>query len=151
MARSFLDTSALVKYYHPEEGTGAVTQFLQERNAPHYISRLGIVEAQHAFAIKLRTGDSTEIDFEGLRQRLLRDIAQGLFQHVRVTEPHYREAERLIITYRRRRFHSLDAVQLAVGLDLSRRGMTEYFVCADTRLCETAEEEGLVIVNPVQP
>jgi predicted nucleic acid-binding protein len=151
MARAFLDTSALVKYYHPEEGTGAVTQLVQERNGRHYISRLGIVEAQHAFAIKLRTGEITETDFAGLRQRLLGDIAQGLFQHVRVTEPHYREAERLIAIYRRRRFRTLDAVQLAVALDLSRRGMTEYFVCADTRLCETAEEEGLVIVNPVQP
>ncbi len=56
-----------------------------------------------------------------------------------------------VATFRRRRFRTLDALQLAVALDLSRRGMTEYFVCADTRLCETAEEEGLVIVNPVQP
>jgi predicted nucleic acid-binding protein len=151
MARSFLDTSALVKYYHSEEGTGAVTQLVQERNGRHYISRLGIVEAQHAFAIKLRTGEITETDFVGLRQRLLRDIAQGQFQYVRVTEPHYREAERLIVAYRRRRFRTLDAVQLAVALDLSRRGMTEYFVCADIRLCETAAEEGLMIVNPVQP
>jgi predicted nucleic acid-binding protein len=150
MARSFLDTSALVKYYHPEEGTEEVTQFVQEHNARHYISRLGIVEAQHAFALKLQTRDITEIDFAGLRQRLLHDIAQGLLQHVRVTELHYREAERLIVTYRRRRFRTLDALQLAVALDLSRRGMTEYFVCADTRLCETAEDEGLVIVNPVQ-
>jgi predicted nucleic acid-binding protein len=63
MARSFLDTSALVKYYHPEEGTEEVTQFVQEHNARHYISRLGIVEAQHAFALKLQTGDITEIDF----------------------------------------------------------------------------------------
>jgi predicted nucleic acid-binding protein len=151
MARSFLDTSALVKYYHSEQGTGAVTQFIQERNGRHYISRLGIVEAQHAFAIKLRTGDITETDFAGLRQRLLRDIAQGQFQHVRVTEPHYRDAERLIVTYRRRRFRTLDALQLAVALDLSRRGMIECFVCADTRLCEAAEDEGLVTINPVQP
>ena len=79
------------------------------------------------------------------------DIAQGQFQHVRVTEPHYREAERLIVAYRRRRFRTLDALQLAVALDLSRRGMTEYFVCADTRFYETAQEEGLVILNPVQP
>jgi hypothetical protein len=48
---------------------------VQERNGRHYISRLGIVEAQHAFAIKLRTGDITETDFAGLRQRLLRDIS----------------------------------------------------------------------------
>ena len=150
MARAFLDTSALVKYYHPEEGTGAVTQFVQERNGRHYISRLGIVEAQHAFAIKLRTGDITETDFVGLRQRLLRDIAYDQFQLVRVIEPHYREAERLIVTYRHRRCHTLDAVQLAVAIDLSRRGLTEYFVCADTRLCETAVEEGLVIINPVR-
>jgi predicted nucleic acid-binding protein len=151
MARSFLDTSALVKYYHPEEGTREVTQVVQEHNARHYISRLGIVEAQHAFTIKLRTGDITETDFEGLRQRLLRDIGQGQFQHVRVTEPHYREAERLMIAYRRRRFRTLDALQLAVALDLRRRDMIEYFVCADTRLCETAQEEGLLILNPVQP
>jgi predicted nucleic acid-binding protein len=100
MANSFLDTSALVKYYHPEDGTVEVTRFVQERSSRHYISRLGIVEAQHAFAFKLRTGEITETDFEGLRQRLLRDIAQGQFQHVRVTEPHYREAERLIVAYR---------------------------------------------------
>jgi uncharacterized protein len=151
MANSFLDTSALVKYYHPEDGTVEVTRFVQERSSRHYISRLGIVEAQHAFAINLRTGEITETDSEGLRQRLLRDIAQGQFQHVRVTEPHYREAERLIVAYRRRRFRTLDALQLAVALDLHRRGMTDYFVCADIRLCESAQEEGLLIVNPVQP
>ena len=151
MANAFLDTSALVKYYHPEEGTEEVTQFVQARNARHYISRLGIVEAQHAFAIKLRTGEITDADFEGLRQRFLRDIAQGQFQHVRVIEPHYREAERLIVTYRRRRLRTLDAVQLAVALDLHPRALTECFVCADTQLCETAQEEGLVMVNPVQP
>ena len=151
MARSFLDTSALVKYYHPEEGTEEVTRVVQERNARHYISRLGIVEAQHAFAMKLRTGAITETDFEGLRQRLLRDLAQGQFQHVRVTELHYREAERLIVAYRRRRCRTLDALQLAVALDLYRRSLTEYFMCADTRLCETAQEEGLLIFNPCQP
>jgi predicted nucleic acid-binding protein len=151
MANSFLDTSALVKYYHPEEGMAEVTRFVQEFNSRHYISRLGIVEAQHAFAIKLRTGEITETDFEGLRQRLLRDTAQGQFQHVRVTESHYREAERLIVAYRRRRFRTLDALQLAVALDLRRRGMINSFVCADTRLCETAQEEGLLIINPVQP
>jgi uncharacterized protein len=151
MANSFLDTSALVKYYHPEDGTIEVTRFVQERSSRHYISRLGLVEAQHAFAIKLRMGEITEADFEGLRQRLLRDIVQGQFQHVRVTEPHYREAERLIVAHRRRRFRTLDALQLAVALDLHRRGMIDYFICADRRLCETAQEERLLIVNPVQP
>jgi hypothetical protein len=99
----------------------------------------------------LRTGEITETDFEGLRQRFLGDIAQGQFQHVRVTEPPYREAERLVVPYRRRRFRTLDALQLAIVLDLHRRGMTDYFVCADINLCEAAQEQGLSIVNPVQP
>jgi predicted nucleic acid-binding protein len=58
MANSFLDTSALVKYYHSEEGTVEVTRLVQERDSRHYISRLGVVEAQHGFAIKLRTGEN---------------------------------------------------------------------------------------------
>src|SRR5262249_19521246 len=89
MARSFLDTSAVVKYYHPEEEPAEVTRVVQDQNARHYISRLGIVEAQHAFAMKLRPGAITKPDFEVLLQRLLRDLAQGQFQHVRVTELHY--------------------------------------------------------------
>ena len=39
----------------------------------------------------------------------------------------------------------------SLAFDLRRRDMIEYFVCADTRLCETAQEEGLLILNPVQP
>ena len=103
---------------------------------------LALVEAQHAFAIKLRTGEITETDFVDLRQRLLRDIAQGQFEHVRVTEPHYREAEHLIVIYRRRRFRTLDALQLAVALDLSHRGLTEYFVCADTACVRLPQRKG---------
>jgi hypothetical protein len=33
MANSFLDTSALVKYYHSEEGTVEVTRLVQERDS----------------------------------------------------------------------------------------------------------------------
>ena len=60
MTNSFLDTSAVVKYYHPEDGTGEIMRFVQAFDSRHYVSRLGIVEAQHAFAIKLRTGEITD-------------------------------------------------------------------------------------------
>jgi len=50
MANAFIDTSALVKYYHPEEGTQEVTQIIEEPMSRHYISRLSLVETVSAWA-----------------------------------------------------------------------------------------------------
>jgi predicted nucleic acid-binding protein len=58
MADSFLDTSALVKYYHPEEGTQEVTRIIEEPDSRHSISRLSLVETVSAFAVKYRTGEA---------------------------------------------------------------------------------------------
>ena len=49
MANYFIDTSALVKYYHAEDGTQEVTRLLDEPAARHYISRLSLVETVSAF------------------------------------------------------------------------------------------------------
>jgi hypothetical protein len=54
MANSFIDTSALVKYYHSEDGTQEVMQILEEPVSRHYISRLSLVETVSAFAVKFR-------------------------------------------------------------------------------------------------
>jgi hypothetical protein len=59
MADSFLDTSALVKYYHREEGTQEVTRIIEEPDSRHSISRLSLVETVSAFAVKFRTETST--------------------------------------------------------------------------------------------
>jgi predicted nucleic acid-binding protein len=69
MADSFLDTSALVKYYHPEEGTQEVTRIIEEPDSRHSISRLSLVETVSAFTVKYRTGDIDEQGFEALRRR----------------------------------------------------------------------------------
>jgi hypothetical protein len=45
----------------------------------------------------------------------------------------------------------LDALQLAVVLDLSGRGLVTQSVCADQRLCTIAAAEGLSVVNPEVP
>jgi len=49
MTDYFMDTSALVKYYHPEDGTQAVTRLIEEPTSRHYISRLSLVETLSAF------------------------------------------------------------------------------------------------------
>ena len=52
----FLDTSALVKRYHLEAGSANVAKILAEPHSTHLISRLGLVEAVSAFALKVREG-----------------------------------------------------------------------------------------------
>ncbi|WP_165233349.1 type II toxin-antitoxin system VapC family toxin [Aquisphaera insulae] len=56
MARSFFDTSALVKHYHPESGATTVDRLIGEPGAELVISRLTLVETASVFAIKVRTG-----------------------------------------------------------------------------------------------
>ena len=60
MANTSIDTSALVKYYHPEEGTQEVTRIIEEPMSRHYISRLNLVETVSAFAVKFRLVDIDE-------------------------------------------------------------------------------------------
>jgi predicted nucleic acid-binding protein len=148
MANAFLDTSALVKYYHPEDGTPEVTRIVDESGSRHYISRLSLVETVSAFAVKFRIGHIDEQELHALRRRFYYDIGQGRFRIMPVTTSRYQEATQLIERHVRSRLRTLDALQLAVALALSQRGMIDHFVCADQRLCETAIAEGLTVINP---
>ena len=47
-----------------------------------------------------------------------------------------------------RRLRTLDAIQLAVALDLHRQGLADMFVVADKFLAEVAALEGLAVENP---
>jgi predicted nucleic acid-binding protein len=96
MANDFMDTSALVKYYHAEDGTQEVTQLLEEPAARHYISRLSLVETVSAFAVKCRMRHIDEREFDALRRRFYHDIGQGRFRMLPVTAARYEEATELI-------------------------------------------------------
>jgi len=91
----------------------------------------------------------TGADLDLLRARFLQDIARAEFRVLRMTDVHYREAERLIQQYGvTRSLRTLDALQLSVALALHRRLILDAFVCADQSLCGVAEEERLRIINP---
>lgn len=152
MADYFFDSSAVGKHYHVEVGTAEVERLLQEPTVRPFISRLTLIEVQSVFAGKVRTGVITEADFQLLRRRFLTDVTRRLFNAVRMTGLHYQEAERLIRKHgMSRSLRTLDALQLAVALDLRSRGMLDHFVCADKNLCAVAGAEGLSVINPEQP
>ncbi|MBM3242925.1 type II toxin-antitoxin system VapC family toxin [Candidatus Poribacteria bacterium] len=151
MAGYFFDTSALVKNYHPEVGTTKVEQILHEKGARYFISRLGVVETHSVLAQKVRTGVITESDYHLLRRRFLTDIANRIFNVVKTTGLYYQEAERQLNRYATARsLRTLDAIQLAVAVELRSKKRIDYFVCADDNLCKIAAMEGLSVINPEQ-
>jgi hypothetical protein len=149
LAQYFFDTSAIVKYYHEEAGTPQVAAIFSEPDRKIRISSLGLLEIQSTFAMKVRSGVLDRNAAGTQRARLMLDIAAGDIEVYGMTQEHFVTAERLVgrhgFTHRLR---TLDALQLAVALDLSSQTLVDHFVAADQVLGEVAAVEGLKVINP---
>jgi predicted nucleic acid-binding protein len=152
MTFCFFDTSALVKRFHVEAGSSTVAKILAEPNSSHLISRLGLVEAVSAFAIKVHDGQILAADFSAYRKGLLADVRNRILNIVRIRVLQFKDADQLLqkhgLTVKLR---TLDSLQLAMALDLRTRGMLNHFVCADASLCKIAVDEGISVVNLETP
>jgi len=83
------------------------------------------------------------------RASLLSDLAMGIIEVYRLTDHHFEIAALLIGRHSFvRRLRTLDALQLAVALALSRENSLDQFVAADPVLVEIAKMEGLRVINP---
>ena len=152
MAGYFFDTSALVKYYHVENGTPEVTRIVSQPSNEIRVSILGIVETQSAFAMKVRAGVLDRKAALALRARLMLDVAAGALRPYALTDDHFEAAERLVTRYAFSiRLRTLDALQLAVAPDLRDQGLIHHFVSADLALLDVAALAGLNVINPVLP
>jgi hypothetical protein len=154
MAGKFWDTSALVKHYHPELGTPEVDNLLKIPGTQHVISRLGVTETFSVFAGKVRAGLVSQAEFGKLCRRFLADTKGKLLSVARLLVAHHKEAERLLRAYGPQPgqgIRTLDALQLAVALDLRNRGVIDGIVCVDARLIVAARSEGFTVINPEQP
>ena len=152
MSDHFLDTSALVKHYHSELGTPKVDLLWNTPGANLFVSRLGIVEAVSAFAKKVRTGTISAADFHLFRRRFFADLRRRRPAIIRLLVRHHQDADRLL--QRHGLVHgltTLDSLQLAVALELLRKGIPAELVTADHVLLAIAPLEGLAINNPEVP
>ncbi len=152
MADHFFDTSAAVKHYRAEVGTARVDALLADAGSRHFLSALGVVEAQSVFARLVRTGQITSTEFHRLRGGLLNDIASGLWTVVQMAPTDFQQAQLLLVKHGLgRSLRTLDSLQLAVALALHALAPLDDFVCADANLCVTAAAEGLTVMNPEVP
>jgi len=152
MPGTFLDTSALAKHYHLEPGSAEVDRIWADPGHALFISGVGVVEAVSVFAGKVRTGQLAAAAFDVLRKRFLNDVGHRRPKLVRLLVRHFKDAERLIRQYGlAQRIRTLDALQLAVALDLRNRGLIDNLLSSDKHLLTAARAEGILVIDPENP
>ena len=152
MATCFFDTSALVKYYHEEFGEKAVAALIGNSENSIFISRLAVIEWHSAFSRLVRTGILTPEEFRILRTRFISDIRNRQFRILPLERAHHQLAIRLIVKYAlTQSLRTLDALQLAVAIDLNPKTPLDHFVCSDIPFCQIVQQEGLSVFNPEEP
>ena len=143
----FLDTSALAKLYHQEEGTDR----LEALAAGHVlvISRLVVLELHSVMARKLSKAEVTREGIELVLRRFRGEVRRRRFGVVALRVRHYLHAEKLLETHGSESgLRRLDALHLSVALDLKRNGLIEQIIVSDRVLCKVAPLEGLPVANP---
>lgn len=151
MAGYFLDTSALAKAYHREAGTERVLKILSEGSCRFFISSLAIVELESALAQNLRAGALSSAQYKIARGKFGGDVRSGRLTVKGLFRRHLRSAEKLIVARASTsRLRTLDAIQLAMAVELRAKGLLDHLVVADERLAQIASFEGLSIINPTK-
>lgn len=152
MPTYYLDSSAVIKRYQTEDGSAEVNQIVDDSDSTRFVSRLSLVEVQRAFGRRLHTREISAREYERLRFGFYADLRRRQLRIKEVTLLHYRSAVRLINQYAPAHpaplLRSLDALHLAVALDIRERDRLDYFICTDKDLCEVAAAEQLRVLHP---
>lgn len=147
----FFDTSALAKIYHDEPGADFMRNLIRN-SPPPYISNLGVIEMYSVLSNKVRSRVLSGDEAERVRAHFLDDIRRGLFRVVALNRSHFAAAQALLEMYGDTEgLRTLDALHLAVALDLTKRQLTSMLLTSDNVLLRVALREGLAAFNPASP
>lgn len=146
MALLYLDTSALVKIYVNEPGSQLMRRMVLPAESNEIaISAITPVEFHSAIRRRQRAGDFDV----GEADRIVNLFGAQLISGFLRTPVGDREFDLAIRMIARHYLRGYDAVQLAACLTLANSSVEEpVFVCADSRLLQAAEAEGLTVLDP---
>ena len=146
MAVFFFDTSALVKRYYSEKGTGAVDEIIETDQNRVVISSLSIIETVSAFRRKHNRGELSEEAMDGLLSSFFQEALEE-FLILPLEESILQFSFELILEDDLR---TLDSLQLSAAISIEPEIEDFRFVCADSDLVSIAQKRGLSTVNPVE-
>lgn len=150
MGMYFLDTSAVVKCYAPEQGQSFIVDLCDpEQGHDLYISQITLVEAVTSICRKAHENSITSVERDTLID-VFRADSYNTYGVRLLTIAMCIAAGDLCRIHRLRAY---DAMQLACVLDLRnearmRQVPEPVFVCADNNLLNVASAEGLTVENP---
>jgi len=150
MTTYYLDTSAAVKLYVSEVGSGWLQSLFVRSQPPGAItSHLLRVEMWSAFARRLRERSVSSDDYAQMCNLFAED-RRNLYRFVSINETSIQSACEYVERYPLR---ASDAIHLATALSINRlllnaRRQELVFLCADDRLLRAAAAEGLAADNP---
>lgn len=150
MAAYFFDSSALVKRYAKEVGSGWTINLLRpSAKNPLYASSIALVEVTAALARRRQGGTLSATRANKSIFRFQRNLGKQFFL-VAVSASILAEAAKLADRYALRGY---DAVQLATALDANRERLSKglssiTLISADNELNNAALTEGLAVDNP---
>jgi uncharacterized protein with PIN domain len=143
----FFDTSALVKFFHEEEGTDIVTELILNRNNEVWISELGRLEFVSAVFRRFRNKELDEEQLNTAVDSFDNQIAG--FNIEPLGHAVLEEAELFIKNHGRTHgLKALDALRLGAFSLISEKDWS--FVVADDNLCNVAEAIGFTTINPLK-
>ena len=142
----FLDTSALAKLYHQEQGTEMVEGWAADHTIRLWLSDLARIELHSVFVRKVREGELAEATLQTVLECFREDL-RSRFHLVRLTEDIIERAISLLLEHGKRwPLRTLDALQIASAGAVESNGLT--FVTADRQLFTAASELFLHTINP---
>lgn len=143
----FVDTSALVKYYYPENDSHLVEHVILKADRV-YISELSRVELASALMKKVRLGELRPQDKSLIWESFSNDLLAANVEVINLSENDYVRASELILDHgRQNNLRALDSLQLAAA----KRTPTAHFLAADRVLSNVAEIVGLKIMHIEAP
>jgi len=143
----FVDTSALVKYFHEEKGTAAVTELIDNPENNIFVSDLSRLEFISALHRRYRR---KEIGKKSLHEAIEAfDLEYSYFHSEPVSQIVMKEAEELLLKYGKEYgLRTLDSIQLATFLLFMNKNWL--FVACDNNLIKVATALGANTFNPLE-
>ena len=136
----YFDASALLKVYVPSQFSKTLNRTLRERT-DLFVSELSVTEVTAAICRLRREGVMTHRDIKHVHDRLLLDVAEGIFEQIELTTAVHRDTEKFLLAAEGIELRAGDALHLALAIAAKCRTMITY----DRRLAEASRRYGLIV------
>ncbi|PUA31203.1 MAG: hypothetical protein B9J98_07335 [Candidatus Terraquivivens tikiterensis] len=148
MANFYFDTSAIVKRYRKEVGSGVLDKIFELKGHAFTISFWCILEFTVVFSTRMRRGALSRKAFNAVVSHFLKDVLER-FAIISVNDELIALATPLAV---RHALPSADCLQLASAISLKKAlepiKEEPILICSDKDLCKAAEREGIKCIDP---